>query len=432
MRVRLHLLLLFALGGCGTEPQRAPAPPSFVTIVQDDAELLHRAPDRIAATLDDLRAAGVDWVRVTAGWDVVEPVRGQFQWAALDRLHAMATERGLELNIDIAFFLPGWTGGRMDAGAYADFAEAVARRYPDAAAFTVWNEPNLATFLRPQWRRDGEPLSPDTYRAMVLAAVPRIEAAAPDALVLIGATSSLGETRATDADTRMAPLTFLRALTAKGPPLPGDGWSHHPYMGGLPPGATDPQPATVRMGDLDRLTDELHRLFEAGRFVRDLPVYVTEYGDQTNPPDPTWDITPAEQARRLGEGERIARENPRVRSMAQFLVRDLPERPGADLRTRWRDYQSGLFFVDGRPKPARAAFGLPLTAERSGDRVAFWGLVRRAGGGRRVVIRADGRVVAEARTREDGTFTATAEADPGATFRASSGDRRSAALRGTR
>lgn len=400
----------------------------MVTIVQDDAELLHRPPARIAATLDDLRAAGVDWVRVTAGWDVVEPERGRYAWAALDQLHALATERGLKLNVDIAFFLPSWLE-RMDATAYAGFAEAVARRYPDAAAFTVWNEPNLATFLRPQWRADGTAAAADTYREMVRAAVPRIHATAPHALVLIGATSSLGESAGRDADTRMAPLTFLRALAGGGgPPLPGDGWSHHPYTGELAPGAHDPQPDTARMGDLGRLTAELHRLYAAGRFEHDLPVYVTEYGDQTNPPDPTWDITPAEQAERLAEGERIARANPRVRSVAQFLVRDLPARPGGDLRTRWRDYQSGLFFADGRPKPARAAFALPLTATRAGDRVRFWGLVRPRAARGEVRIEARGRTVATATTRTDGTFTAAATTDADV-FSATTGDLTSAAVR---
>ncbi len=399
-----------------------------MTIVQDDAELLHRSPERIAATLDDLRAAGTDWVRVTAGWDVVEPARGRFEWAALDQLHALATARGLKLDVDIAFFLPAWTGGRMDVPAYADFAAAVAHRYPDAAAFTVWNEPNLGVFLRPQWV-DGRPASPVVYGAMVRAAVPRIKAAAPDALALIGATSSLGQATG-EGDERMAPLTFLRALAGSGPPLPGDGWSHHPYTGELTPGAHDPQPETVRMGDLDRLTDTLHQLYEQGHFEHDLPVYLTEYGDQTNPPDPTWDITPAEQARRLGEAEQIARANRHVRSVAQFLVRDLPERPGRDVRTRWRDYQSGLFFADGGPKPAWAAFALPLTVRRvAGGRVAVWGLVRPGTGARPVRVLADDRVVLRLRTQPDGTFAATVDADPGATFQARSGDLVGASIR---
>lgn len=81
--MRPALLALAAaalLAGCGggAKPRAdapAPAPPAtgVVSIVQDDAELLHRPPAQIAATLDDLRELGVDWVRVTAGWSVIAP-----------------------------------------------------------------------------------------------------------------------------------------------------------------------------------------------------------------------------------------------------------------------------------------------------------------------------------------------------------------------
>jgi hypothetical protein len=239
----------------------------------------------------------------------------------------------------------------------------------------------------------------------------------------------------------MAPLTFLRALTCVEPadtpacrnytPLPGDGWSHHPYSSELAPWQHDPDPATVRMGDLDRLATALDRLRD--RFQHPLPIYITEYGDQTNPPDPTWDISPDEQARRLAEAEELARAQPTVRAFAQFLVRDLPARPGADTRTRWRDYQSGLRFEDGRPKPAHAGFALPLTAHRAGPgRVRFWGLVRPGSGRRSARVTAGAATVATLRTALDGTFTATVETDPGATFRLESGDLRGAALHGAR
>ncbi|MEA2125030.1 MAG: hypothetical protein QOI80_1812, partial [Solirubrobacteraceae bacterium] len=90
--VRVLAVAALLLVGCGAapEPEPEPAPPRVVTIVQDDAQLLYRSPQRIAATLDDLRDLGVDWVRVTAGWSFVEAKRGTLVWARLDQLHALA------------------------------------------------------------------------------------------------------------------------------------------------------------------------------------------------------------------------------------------------------------------------------------------------------------------------------------------------------
>jgi len=467
--------------GCGGERDEQPRA-AVATVLQDDAELLHRSPQRIAATLDDLRRLGVDWLRVTAGWSVIAPEpqaarKPAFDatdhtaypagaWRRLDRAYEMSRERGLDVAIDIAFWAPRWAvkapGSRndrqrdtIDVDAFADFAQAVASRYPRAVAFTIWNEPNHPVFLLPQWERaDGawRPKAPHDYRAMVRAAVPRIESAAPDALVLIGATSSVGSARGDDAGDRMSPLTFLREMACVDErlqpltrrecegfePLPGDGWSHHPYSLELTPWERDPRAANVRMGDLARLTGLLERLHEGGRTRNSLPLYLTEFGYQTNPPDPTWQVSLADQARWLPEAERIARAQPNVRSVAQFLLRDLPERPGPDLRARWRDYQSGLRFDDGSPKPAHDAFALGLVARRAGDgRVAFWGLVRPGSGPRpaRVEVReADGswRTLAGERTDAAGTVEATVDVDPSRTFRLVSGARAGPALDGAR
>jgi hypothetical protein len=454
-----------ALSGCGADAP--PARPPIATIVQDDAELLHRSPQRIAATLDDLRALGVTWVRVTAGWSEIAPAAHSYRrpafdatdptqypagaWSALDRVYEMARARGLRASIDIAFWAPRWAvrvpGRRADRerawiapSDYADFAEAVARRYPRAVAFTIWNEPNHSAFMLPQWELVGStwrPSSPHRYRELVQAAVPRIKAAAPQALALIGATSAVGSDHASSENERMAPLTFLREMACVDErlqplkrtecrdfeALPGDGWSHHPYPLDLPPWQPDPRPANVRMADLGRLTLLLHRLHEAGRTQSDLPLYITESGYQTAPPDPTRDVSLADQARWLPEAEQIARREPSLRSVSQFLVRDLPERPGPTARIRWRDYQSGLRFEDGRPKPAHASFALSLVARRvAPDRVAFWGLVR-AGSGRRAtsigVLEPGGRwqSIARPRTEVDGTLRASVAVDPARTFR---------------
>lgn len=447
----LTFVIAALLAGCGGDPAPAPAP-EVVTVVQDDAELLHRTPERIGATLDDLAALGVDWVRITAQWNAIQPAADVApDWAALDQAVRMVGERGMEVSLDIAFGPPEWADVETDFAAYA---EAVARRYPQAVAFTVWNEPNHPVFLDPQWQRSGgggwAPAAPHLYRGMLEAAVPRIRAAAPEALVLIGATSSLGNETGTRVDDRMSPLTFVRELACVDAeleplarpecrgfePLPGDGFSHHPYSGELAPWASDAaDPGSVRLADLGRLRDLLDRLHADGRLEEDLPLYLTEYGYQTNPPDPTWDVTPAEQARWLAEAEEIARAEPSVRSVAHFLYRDLGRRDGT--RNPWGDFQTGLLYESGEPKPARDALALPLVAQRAGaDRVRFWGLVRPGEGpvdARVEVSTPEGwEPVLEARTDAAGVFERTVAVDPSATFRLVAAGRTGAPLAGAR
>jgi hypothetical protein len=468
----LPAAIVVALASCGGgEGEQLPPPPARPTILQDDALLLHRSDAETRATLQELRRLGVDWVRVTAGWSVIAPEpaaerRPDFDprdpgtyppgaWDKLDRLVTMAREEGLRVLVDIAFWAPRWATGApsapddrqrtdIDPSAYADFAEAVARRYGDRVeAFSVWNEPNHPGFLLPQWTRgtDGRftVASADEYRAMLLAAYPRIKEAAPDRPVLIGNTSATGTDDPTSEEDRVPPLRFLRELACVDEqlrpldtpgcrdftPLPGDGWGQHPYSIDQPPWASDPRPDNVRMGDLGRLADLLDRLAAMGRTQKRLGVWITEYGYQTNPPDPTQRVTTADQARWLPEADRIALSDARVRSTAQFLLRDLPPRAGVPPAERWGDFQTGLRFGDGAPKPALRSFAYGLVALREGpDSVRFWVQVRPGSGPQRVRIGTQAGAAwsplasfGERTTDDDGVVEAVAAADPAATFR---------------
>ena len=54
-----------------------PSPPSAgfarPTIVQDDAQVLHRSTAEVRRTIRSLAGLGVDWLRVTANWSFIAP-----------------------------------------------------------------------------------------------------------------------------------------------------------------------------------------------------------------------------------------------------------------------------------------------------------------------------------------------------------------------
>ncbi len=157
-RRRVRAAIAVLAGACvlaAAGPGAAGARPALKTVVQDDAQLLHTPTEQVAGSLDELKALGVDTLRVTASWssltrdadqdrvppgfDQTEPAAyEQSRWAALDRLVRLAAQRDLEIMLDIAFWAPHWAtddlpGPRartdLDVDAYGRFASAVARRY---------------------------------------------------------------------------------------------------------------------------------------------------------------------------------------------------------------------------------------------------------------------------------------------------------------
>jgi hypothetical protein len=444
-------LAVAALAGClrlgaGGERSIEDARP---TIVADDRLMLAAAPGRAEAAARSMRRLGADWLRVTADWSRVAPRpaaarRPDFDpgdpaayppgaWTALDRAVRAAGRHGLAAAIDVAGRPPRWAlapGGGPDPAQFGRFAAAVARRYsgryrglPGAVAFTLWDRPNSAASLSPQWRRTSRgwtPVSAHRYRAMVYAGHAAIQRAAPDAVVLIGSTASTGAPAPRRPADGSPPLRFLRDLacvTAAGRPirrgpcasfraLPGDGWAHGPRPGPRAPWLPSPRPDDVGVADLRRLTRLLESLRASGRLAATMPVYVTAFGYPSGPPDGSRGPGLYLQARWLGEAERLARRTPGVRSFAQAPLRD----PRAADR--------GLELPGAVPKPARAAFAYPLVVHRAGaHRVRIWGRVRPvADRGRfRISVRAGGgpwRALAQfsrgRRTEADGSFAVDA------------------------
>jgi hypothetical protein len=146
-----------------------------------------------------------------------------------------------------------------------------------------------------------------------------------------------------------------------------DVYAHNPYP--LDPKRESPlhTPAcktctTVTMATLTRLERLVDLYFPRAR------IWLTEYGYQSDPPDRLLGVTPALQARYVSEGAYAAYRAPRVDLLIHFLYRDEP--------TVAR-FQSGLVTLRNAPRPALAAFELPLAeTARTGSTTSMWGQLR--------------------------------------------------------
>ncbi len=179
----------------------------------------------------------------------------------------------------------------------------------------------------------------------------------------------------------------------------------------------------MTIGVLGRLTAALDRAGRTGAVPRRLPVHVTEFGIQSTP-DRISGVSLSRQAEFRAIAERIAFTNPRVRTFAQYLLRDdAPDRDATTVIERYSGFETGLRFANGRAKPSLAGFRLPLAALRTGSRVALWGRVRPARGAvtAEVLVRDRGqrryRLLRRVRTDRRGVLTLRTVHRPGRRWR---------------
>src|SRR5262249_30742456 len=188
---------------------------------------------------------------------------------------------------------------------------------------------------------------------------------------------------------RSCPRTFnAGAFSAAHPGLfAATGWAHHPYSLTTAPNALDVNKDDATLSGVPRLTRTLDRAQAVYHQHPHMPIWMTEYGYQTAPPDPTIGIPWARQAAWLDEADWLAFSNPRIASFAQFLLVDdgaLRQYKPSDPRY-WGSFQTGLITAQGRRKPAYAAFEPAVWVSpslvRRGHRVTVFGQ-QRAGGAR--------------------------------------------------
>jgi hypothetical protein len=452
------------------------------SMFQDDPRIVYASPSDLARTLDTLHSLGVDRIRVSVFWGLVAPSsssrnKPNFNAAdpgaygdgfdRYDRIVKGAYARGIAVNFNITGPAPLWVTGSPDrqdiAATYTPsarefdlFVRAVGNRYggqyapggggqqstdifgrptgqvsqtapiPRVDYWSIWNEPNQAGWLTPQWLPDSHrkgrfyEVAPKLYRSLVGGAYDALVASGHGGdVILIGETAPKG-LNVRGITRSIKPMRFVRDLycldghlhnlkgrRAKllGCPATADqirafpdqnpglflatGFSHHPYELTFSPHRRPTDKDFVTIANLPKLTRTLNAiLHHYGRSKPGgLPLYLTEFGYQTNPPDPLG-VSLRRQSAYLNEAEFISYNNPAVRTLDQFLLVDdkpIPGFPRNSIAAWGATFQSGLMQLNGHKKPAFNAYRLPVyvphRSVRRGHPVRVWGLVRTAPNG---------------------------------------------------
>lgn len=415
--------------------------------------------DERAPWLQRAAESGAGIVRIDIGWPAPsrpasprDPADPAYDFTRADAAIKAATAAGLQV---LASFTgaPTWAEGanrpesapvgswRPDPQALEDYAVALATRYggayPDPAqpgatlpgvqAFQVWNEPNLGKYLSPQWR-NREPFAPAHYRDMLNAFYRGVHAAGGDALVVTAGTAPFGDLG--NSGNRIPPARFLRAMLCehqtddggleptKCPAARFDVLAHHPYSVGAPTrkarNADD-----VSIPDLRKLTRIL-RAAERDRHALGASrhkVWVTEVSYDSRPPDPDG-IPTARHAAYLAQTFAILADAG-VDAIFWYQIRDQAPEPSYAATN-----QSGIYYRDGRAKPAQRAFRFPFHADRASRRtLALWG--RAPASGRISIQKRTGsgwRTVKTIGARAGTTFETTVAATGTTSVRVRTGD----------
>lgn len=353
-----------------------------------------------------------------------------------DALIRGLTARHIGIDLALIGRPPRWAEGRgapspstqsqwkPSARDYADFVRAVGKRYdgqfvpagasrplPRIDLWSVWNEPNIGNNLGPETTQAGSvvEVAPKLYRDLLNAGWSSLHATGHGGdRILIGELAPAGATfkGAPGLFGAMAPLRFLRALycvdadyrqlrgtqaTQRGCPAtaaasaqfvtrnPGlfkaSGFAVHPYsFSSLPPNTRIPnEPDYAELAAMPTLEATLDRLQRVYGSSKKFPIWSTEYGYLTNPPNPQYTVSPAQAAYYLNWAEYITWQDPRLKSFDQFLIADPP---GSTV------FATGLETAAGQPKPAFDAFRMPLylpvTSGAANQPLLVWGEVRPA------------------------------------------------------
>ncbi len=398
----------------------ASAATKFDSIMQDDR--LFGNPATQAASLDTADGLGVDVIHTIVGWRGLAPKPdakkkpsgfnaadpGDYDvesWDRFDDLVRGANARGIQILMSPAGPIPDWATGCKKPGKfnvcqpkpaeYQLFMTAVGKRYsgryndenqgqgrlPKVQRMSIWNEPNLRAWIDPTKQNAA------TYRALIYAGETGLRK---------------GKWRGQQYIGEVAPLKSLKfwqdlfCINASGKVLEGGAAkkagctgrkikrfkatavSHHPYTrGGAPPFKKDGK-TDLTLSGTNKLVKVLDQAAKVGAIKRNIPIYFTEFGVSTNPPDTKFGVSFSAQAEAINRAEAIAYDHKRVFGMTQFQLSD--DTGTGQEEGSVKTFQTGLRTRTDEEKPSFGAYRLPLYVVKSGAGARVWGGARPGAG----------------------------------------------------
>lgn len=415
MKLRLAVLALvaFALGGLCSGASAATFSRGFVDDVWFDAPADGISP---ATWVSKTQATGARFVQVEVDWTSVEPnapsghesltspTAREFYFNYLDAQVSRFVGRGLT-PIFLVTDAPRWaegsggtateyaTGGyEPNAIAFGDLGRALAVRYsghfrlrnrkfplPRVRYLQAWAEANTPYHLSPQWSKSNDHLvntGAILYRQMLNDFYAGVKAGDRGDTVLTTGLEGYGDAPDTGL-MRTHPVTFLENVLCLHQNLHAMDCTDPAHFDVL---ASDPYdigaPTVHALSRLDASAPDLGRLTRVVKAAlaahtllpaRRKPLWVTEFGYDSNPPNRTpGTVSTATQARWLEESFYVFWHED-VSTVLWYLVRD--QTPPYD-----RNYFSGVYFRDGSPKPSYTAYRFPFVVMHDGTRARIWGI----------------------------------------------------------
>ncbi|MGV6393600.1 cellulase family glycosylhydrolase [Pseudomonas caspiana] len=189
-----------------------------------NAQFQYFSPAAYQQQMDQLDALGLNWVRLTIHWPLIEPVQNSFDLRDLDG--AMATMNAHHYNIlaymvgSAPFASSGPEGAPSrdqypprDFNVFATRMTSLVKRYPQVNNWQVWNEPNIV------WLPKEDPAAYDT---LLTTTADAIRAAEPDKTIVTAGMAYYSQMHST-------PGYMLQTLLERGLGTRNIVAAYHPY-----------------------------------------------------------------------------------------------------------------------------------------------------------------------------------------------------------